>query len=459
MKAVCRQWKSEVDSQHPSSLCLYYLLFYPPNIQWAFTNQLVGYQNSFQITNAKQIDRIIQKLRPVRRCFLFMISTLDGYEELISRIGEFEHLEQLEIYGTRLPAECRIESTSLKSLSLKYSTFRSLQLDTPSLEALICHEAIRSIQFRHPQQLNTLLVAEYDAHIKQLVNLERLSCIVLEAVDSKFLESLPKLKQIQLNHRNWDSSFDDPPVIRELRKQRFAMGRADLDIIAFCFDSTFYRVNDPDFAITSANVRWIRDNYTRIPADLPFLFEVDYAALTQTFKPLPGDFFAKFTDIEVVRIGGQVEQTNLMQFLKQCAHLYSVWIQSSSLGQAFFDQLHEIQALEELTIEETEWRIRDYDFLDRLTRLQTVMIYSPRLSVEFFRRFFERVRFANELYFRNTSYASERFEVSLFVNKNLEEQSFEISLDDQGFRRFDHIDGVLNSFRDEAPRSDYLLDS
>lgn len=157
-----------------------------------------------------------------------------------------------------------------------------------------------------------------------------------------------------------------------------------------------------------------------------------------------------------MRINGQVQQSDLMRFLKKCVHLYAVWIQSDCLGQSFFDQLHEIQALEELTIEQTEWRIRDYDFLDRLAYLQTVMIYSPRLSLEFLRRFFERVRFANELYFRNTSYASERFEVSLFVRRY--HQNFETWLGDGESREFERIDGVLGFLRKEAPCSDYLFD-
>ena len=455
LKAVCCQWKNELDSHQPTSLCLYHLLAYPPNIQWAFTNELVGYPNSFQITNSSQINIVIQRFRSVRKCFLFQISTLNGVEELLNRINEFERLEQLEIYGVHLPAS-RIESAKLHTLSLKYSTFPSLQLDTPDLEALICHEEITRIRFSYPERLRTLLVNLFDPHIKQLVNLEHLSCIIFDAVDSRFLKNFPKLKRIQLNNRNWNLINDS--VIRELRKQKSVLGLVDLDIIEFCFESPFYRINDPDYAITSTNVREIRNSYSQIPLNLQFLFEVDYVALCQTFKPLPSDFFAKFTDIEVVRIEGQVDQADMMQFLKKCVHLYSVWIKSTGLNQAFFDQLHEIQALEELTIDEPEWRIEDYRFLDRLTHLKTVLVYSPLLSVRFFRLFFERTKYARELYFRNTSYESVRYAVSLFIYKELKNGSFEAKLNDEEFREFNSLDEVLNFLREEAPLSEHLLD-
>lgn len=453
MREVCRQWKSELDNHKPTSLCLYHLLYHPPNIQWAFTNQLVGYHNSFQITNSKQIDLILQKFCFVKRCFLFQISTLDS--ELLNRINEFEHLEQLEIYGVHL-AKTRIESAKLRALSLKYSTFTSLRLETPALEALICHEEIARIRFDYPAQIKTLLVSKYDPHITQLVNLERLACIAFEAVDSKFLEHFPHLTQIQVNNPN--HAIDDP-VIGELRRQKRVLALADLDIIGFCFDHPFNRVNDPDFAITSANVQAIHDNYSRIPLNLQFLFEVDYNALFQTFRQLPSDFFAKFTDIEVVRIRGQTQLDDLMRFLKRCVHLYSVWIQNTGLEQQFFDQLHAIQALEEITIDEPVWRIRDYRFLDRLTYLKTVLIYSPLFPIRFFQLFFERIKYASELYFRNTSYDTVPFAISLFIYRDLQDQTFETTFDNKEFRKFTHLNEVLDFFRKEAPLNNFLLDS
>ena len=144
MKQVCRNWKIELDNYNITKLCIH-LDAYPLNLNWSYTNNLISFSNTFQIKNSININLVIQRFKNLKKLFIFQLTSFDNCKELIKRLDEFADLIQLEIYDVCFEAAC-LNLSKLKIISLKYSTFDQIELNTPALDTLICYEKITKIK-------------------------------------------------------------------------------------------------------------------------------------------------------------------------------------------------------------------------------------------------------------------------------------------------------------------------
>lgn len=420
LKQVCKGWKFELDAYKPTNLQIHRKQFIP-NIQWSVTNDINKYENSFSLSNTNEFDLIASILVNLKRLFIYQIESIDNFEIIITKLNQFGKLEQLELHTLTLN-KFEIKLKNLRILSLSNTYFDELELITPNLETLVCFENIGNIKFSNLDQIKYLFLQNYSSDVMKFVNLEYLLCTIFESVESNLLETLTKLKKIQFNCRLEDGNINNL-VANELKRQKNLFKRNDLEIIDFCFDRSLITLSNEYFSINATNVEYVKRTYDRLPLNLQWTFEIDYQQLIQTFKPITKDFFRKFISIEAVVVKGKVNEFELFEFLKRCHSLYWIWTEEANLEQEFFNRLYELKSLEIISLNESVYRIIDYNFLNKSPILNKFEIFHPYLPIRFLENCLRKVKnlevfsFCNHKFF-STERAEPNVNIAIYKTEN-----------------------------------------
>lgn len=178
---VCSNWRSKIlmNYRTQASLFLHFDLF-PFNLKDSYSNELIRYENSIRLGDVRFLEADLTKLY-FKNLKTLTIFNIDQHNDInVPNLGRcvnhFTHLEQLSLTKLRLKERTTLNLFELKVLVLKNVRIDDqLDLNTCSLETLICWSNLDKIRFRHPNKLINLEYKHFNLDFNQeFSNLESL---------------------------------------------------------------------------------------------------------------------------------------------------------------------------------------------------------------------------------------------------------------------------------------------
>lgn len=369
---VCQNWRAIAASFNQKSLFCYFD-FYPNNLKWSYTNDLVGFRNSIQIESFDFLQHKLTILlfEEIKKLIVFNLNKT-CIKQFERYIGHFKKLEQLELNGLDFEGKSVFDFPKLKILTLKDVSLNTsnytIALITPELEVLVCWKKIYNLIFCHePSNLKYLECLNEVANFKfnrKFTSLEVMNFFdVTGSINEDFLNDFPNLKIMNL-YNNF--SMDDLERF-ENQKQRF--GLKDLRILFMGFEDIYVKptigLNFTNM-LQRANIKCLVENYSKLNQAVPWSSYCDFLELINQFEDIPKCFFKKYIHIQTVHVAKVKDHMKLIDFLNQCGYIPHLRIAYSQLEQEFFDKLESISiATLEITDEDIVG-IRDFKFLSNL---------------------------------------------------------------------------------------------
>lgn len=352
----------------------------PRKLRWTYTNELIGYENSFQIKSLNFLRHDLTKhyFANIKKLAIFDLDLSRTGQSVIAEfeqyISHFEQLEQLELNGFHFLRNNRIALPRLKILTLKEVSNNSMgyviELSTPNLEVFVCWKRMYNVRFiEYPSKLRYLqCINDYPRFKFNMIfaGVEHLNLFdVTGQIENDFLDAFPNLKKLNL-YNNFNAT-----ELEDFRARARSIGLDDLKVLFLGFDEGVY-VRQPIgynymFMLQTKNIKSLHENYSKLNEIVPWPVYLDYCELVQKFnRDLPGDFLRKFVNINTVYVGKLDDHESLIDFLNNCGHVKHLRISYSTLKQAFFDQLPFASiSILEITNEDTG-NIQNFKFISKL---------------------------------------------------------------------------------------------
>lgn len=412
LRRVCKYLRELVDST-PQNLILYgrdQLI----RGQWPSTNEEIKETEMMKISGQIEANNFSFEnpfFRSVRKLLIDQIH----FRTLFSSL---RYLEQLEVLCLNISnnqkwlEEFTLELSNVKILSVCNS---NLTLQAPRLEKLYTRISSHlKLRLKYPETLR-FLECYFMKSIPGFVNLEELVC---EELDSSFdLNDYPKLKRLNLC-----PTRRTLPNVKRVIEQKERLGRLDLEILICGFRGSIGTVirdqileNRYFNLANSAFVVELAPNYSNMVGRFPFQITISHHDLVDHFDPVPGDFFHKFPNIEMVIVDREVDEKHLISFLRRS------WTSGLCLetlfSQDLYDQLPLLKAISYLEITKAK-KQTNFNFLGNFRNLSTVVLFQSQIPIRAIRRAFENSeRFRHFHIYQEDSNTTHEQNQLLLINK------------------------------------------
>ena len=434
---VCKAWHEEIGmilNNDQDSLFIY-LDYFPINSIWSNKNQLIKYRNSLNVSNIKNMDKVLEIFKNIKNLYIFKYFKKNEFEFLFKKLSNFKLLEQLEIYKCRIEfIGSKLDLPNLKNLIIKKTFINDqLELETPLLETFIFWSKVKLIKFNYLSKLKRLETLEYKLCRNQFKNLESIKCQDLCCGDlnndhqiliKSLLNGETSLKEIHFNETNQrDLFYEELKRNKErLEKNGIKLLISSLDNSMFCcwkgyqYPYKVYNCNQVDNYASK-----VRNDYPNIPYNLSWLIKCHYTYLTDSFtKRLPVNFFSKFTNIHTLRIKKLDDQTRLIEFMSGCKRLKRLELDCNELTEDFYGKLHFLNSIRHLMFgERTRLDFENYEWLNYLVNLSEIAVhsyYNP--PVDLIKNAFDKCKHLKEFNYLNQNFSKRDIVFMIYRNNN-----------------------------------------
>lgn len=307
---------------------------------WFYINKPIK-RNNLLLANYKCS---ILKTPSLNLNFLKYLSVLycSNNEFNLSDLMNFDRLEVLMIDLANYENEkyTKLKLKKLISLRICPSDYVAIEIEAPMLEALYCLD-LKNLKIIYPRTLKYLKTIEYSTELSLYNNLECLTLVYSNGLNTFNSENFPKLTKLQVI---LDDGADE--MINLITNKK-----ADENLKIYSngiFVSNGSELIDSENFDLSVNLK----NYDKSFPVLEWINQIGYNELMNSNnQQIPADFFKKYCNIVGIKIYGKViNQNNLIQFIRNCKVLRELSIVDSELDQQFYDQLPTISLLDNLEI-------------------------------------------------------------------------------------------------------------
>lgn len=308
----------------------------------------------------------------------------------------------------------------LESLSLGFLNdfFESacLTFDTFNLRNLAVYQDSslnlinRIIAFKNPLSICSLRLSKFDKNALIFKNLECLELEYLDGLVTVDLEMFKKLNKLRIFscHEN----FDDLKNIFQSKKNdlQVVLSGVKLNDVGKIEEykqcNSYKNIHNKMFCFQM-------DNYNDLEDDLNFIKVLNAELVCKLFHNLPADLFSKYTNIQELRIRSNVDEDQLICFIKKCSNLSHLKVFESSISQEFYEQLPEISLLSFLQVNIKEVVDLNFEFIKRMPYLRYLITDQCLLISENLRSIgIKKIRFKlNDQLIDITKFGSDQFSV------------------------------------------------
>ena len=345
---------------------------------------------------------ILSTLKRLRLCDLDLSKRNET--ALARTLNSFGQLEELDVVRTQcgLQRQFKLNLPMLTSIRLEEIKLdRKLTLEAPRLrdvKLLVCSHL--RLEIVHGESVEWLLCDRWGyTEVKKLKNLRYMYFDYLprddsiDGIDSTFLSSLEKLKEIHTN---------EPDDVSELFEQKQRSGRVDLKIYLYGL-----LLNGPDDParnalrnslpsyLTPEAFACLAENPSRLADEIPFYSSLYYFVIEPVTPGLEVDLLKRFTHLKVVKVHSPVQNTQrFLDLLKNCERIVELTFNGDQ-PQDLFDRLPEYCAVQKLILHRAP---PDLTFLFRLNHLIRLHV-GGSIDSETARRAFDELPFLSCLGF------------------------------------------------------------
>ena len=244
-----------------------------------------------------------------------------------------------------------------------------IQIDTPNLSVLdlywddIFINCYKCFRFLHPLSIQYLFIKDhYCDYFLIFKNIKYLQCTLSDNLDWEVLSNYSQIQElhVEINSLNL-TMIDELKENPFVNSQNLKIYMASLLVVDGRLIKKYdYRQN---------RLSCLMNNYANTADNLNFNWSLNYNKLMKLVNnDLPSNFFKKFHNIYKIKIYFRVkDQAYLIQFIKECANLYTLVIKNSHLNQKFFEELPDACSLRVLNIsQEIEL---NFEFIHRMFNL------------------------------------------------------------------------------------------
>ena len=369
-----------------TSLCIYpNNMGFPFEKRWSFTNKMIGYQNSIEISDFRQMPNIVH-LKDVRRLCLVGPESIWVLKEVLMQFTSLEHLETDFI--SSFHCLNKKELPKLKILALRnFSSNKPCNISAPLLEVLIWYPTVwfqsrtdSLISFINPVELKYLQCNSYPPRCGN-VRFDRLQTLICERLDEPIsLYELPALKQLQI------CQSVDSALVRNLETQRFQLGNClnmnFLNLYHFLsIDQLGYHLTSCYF-LRAEQARKMLNELFKSDLTIPHQLCLYYTGFSKQFNDGQTQALLKrLTNVYKVEVFDRTNADHLIAFLRQCGAFKMLDLYYTAFDERFYDQLSQFKSISYLKIkEQLGWHINTYDFLKGFTDLRTIYMHWDGLA-------------------------------------------------------------------------------
>ena len=267
-------------------------------------------------------------------------------------------------------SETKINLPSLKKLCFHGAYFKAL--NAPNLESIasLSWTSLGFLEiesdYRYPEKIKFIMCSKFKTK-PIFPNLEHLICETIDAFLP--LEKMSRLKRVEIFPKEIfpavPKETSDLKIIEDLKLQREKLERRDLDIW-FC---GFKETGDHTAFFRSRFIRDPSDKGAELPVDpfdhldfneplsvLPCSVYLYSPHLTRKFPNLEGippNFFRVLINIRGLKISVEVENQNLIRFIKNIRDLEFLSVTRNQFGETFYKELSRVQSIKVLTLKES----------------------------------------------------------------------------------------------------------
>ncbi|XP_037052507.1 uncharacterized protein LOC119086038 [Bradysia coprophila] len=339
---------------------------------WQFTNEQFSYSNLIDFHYEKKTGHRwtfrLAKLKQLyyhggveNPCFWNRLNDLHQLVHLRLEMNEF-YFNALRIIQLNLPNLERLE------IGEGYSEQCELHLNTPKLSMLTCSE-FEAIRIADPTTIEHLELVRYTETADQLVNLKYLKVNWKTIRHRKIWSIFGELQTLVCNSFDDDGPDDFDASMEAIRN--LLLIKKPHQKIYFQSVELVYRSTINEYEASKNILAFQISNYGSLCANISHHGPLDYNELMRlTNGNLPVDFFQKYFNVRSVKVVGEVNKPeHLLWFLKRFEYLNRLEIDSSSVSQEVYNQLHSIGQLTRIIVKNNA-SITNHDVLLKLRLLK-----------------------------------------------------------------------------------------
>ena len=416
VRSTCKKWKFVADTlSHQRSVCIH-STGYPYNERWCFSNQRVTEGEMVHLKPDPEVNRPfdlkMKFFQNLRKVYLFYLDEKVNF--FLDELNQLTRLRVLMIEEDTIQSRT-LNSPSLEVLSLGGYHVGHLQLNTPNLSSLTLwndsgpHRDPAILEFEFPLKLKHLRCTEFTHNLgSQLKSLETLVCVEIP-FDFRLgeFESLAKAELWSLN------------AFRTVQDQKKRLNRKNLQVLASGFDGETVANNPPDIQeqffceisifyretliLKQSFLEKAGSNQWKLAGSVPWKFKLDnFEAFGSTEDRISQFFFCnKFRTDRIFyseRDEIETDQFSLVDLTERCSQKEFMTF-SYTLKNSLVERLSRIQStLRNKGI----CSIKSVDCLLNLKNLESLQIYSPKLSIKFICRLFKELKHLYYLYYHSS---------------------------------------------------------
>ncbi|KAG4065338.1 hypothetical protein HA402_012780 [Bradysia odoriphaga] len=320
---------------------------------WQFTNEPFSYTNLIDFNYENKTGHLwtfrLAKLKRLyyhggveNPCFWNRLNDLSQLVHLRLEMNEF-YFNALRIIQLDLPNLERLE------IGEGYSDQCELHLNTPKLSMLKCYE-FEAIRIADPTTIEHLELVRYSEAADQLVNLQYLKVNWKAIRHRKIWSIFGKLQTLVCNSFDYDDPDDFDSSMQAVRD--LFLIKEPHQKIYFQSVELVYRNTINEYETSKNILAFQISNYGSLCANISHHGPLDYNELMRlTNGNLPVDFFQKYFNVRSVKVVGEVTNPDhLLWFLKRFEYLNRLEIDSSSISQEVYNQLHAVGQLTRIIV-------------------------------------------------------------------------------------------------------------
>ena len=309
-----------------------------PNVSrshWFLSDELFSYEDAISLKmlsnsiNQYNLDQNLKRL--------IIKHPTTNVQKLVNRLTLLEHLEvSMRLYGI---VEIKLPNLRAAKLCSKNGVFI---LVCPKLAYLSCCTNTTGVFY--PEAIKYLATPKLDFRIQIFQNLE---CLIINGrqtrLDFGFRWNANLLSTFKhLNYLAFCKTQDTnlmKPLLLILESKEIQ--RPDLRVylegveIEHWFQVCKY-TGGPRM------LKFQIENYRLLDHKLQFVKTVDYSKLMRFFREIPACFFAKFFNIQEVKVSRQEDEQHFVWFLKKLNNLRKLHLSVCDFDQSFYDRLPSI---------------------------------------------------------------------------------------------------------------------
>lgn len=422
-RKISKKWKRAVDEYKITSLAvLNEASKFKEKRSYFVTNKNIKYSSTVLETKDSNVfqEKMMKKmLSELKILFVQYGETHDSTFSLDSNINHLKSLEQLNFFHLDTIKGRSLKLPNLKILEIRnYTKVNGLKFQCKDLTDFKTRKELNHFMFTNPKKLINLDVRtlnDNEKRIETLVNLETLKLKEGDSIPDNILKILPKLTKLDIKEISKDKLsglLKQKKVLRRLKLNIF-VGHVNIQTNSDVID--YYPTDDQP----SKKGELIVKKFKKLDYYLPWATEINFTDLENYFdSKMPDDIHSRLSGIETITINRSVKSSeSFLNFLQNCKKLKKLEIDSGSLEQSTYDELHNIcKSLTHLKVNEA--KELDLDFILNHKKLEGFKT-NQELSFDLFFKLGDELRVLANLEFKlngkdahcNLSYYSSKFKL------------------------------------------------